>query len=161
MTGWVEIAVVSPDGRRILSGSYDKTMILWDRETGKSIRRFTGHLGIVRGIAFSPDGGRALSCGDDKVIRLWDLELGDLIREFRGHTDFVFSVAFSPDGKLAYSTSGGFLANGWENGTDSAVRVWDVEKGDLVRKMEGHTGLVARVVVSPDGRRLLSWPQPQ
>ena len=95
---------------------------------------------MSRSVAFSPDGRRALSGGDDKVVRLWDLESGDLIREFRGHTEWVFSVAFSPDGRLAYSTSGGFFGAGWQDGTDSAIRVWDVETGQEVRKLEGHKG---------------------
>ena len=79
-----------------------------------------------------------------------------LIREFHGHTEWVFSVAFSPDGRLAYSTSGGFMRDGWRDGTDSAIRVWDVETGQEVRKLEGHKGIVWSVAVSPDGRHVLS-----
>ncbi len=98
--GVVESVVVSPDGSRFLSGSDDKTMILWDRETGQSIRRFRKDTGEVLCVAFAPDGRRALSGGVDKVVRLWDLESGETIREFHGHTEWVFSVAFSPDGRL-------------------------------------------------------------
>jgi WD40 repeat protein len=148
--------VVSPDGRRILSGSKDRTMILWDRETGREIRRFKEQGGSIQSVAISPDGRRALSGSQDTIVRLWDLESGDLIREFRGHTEGVFSVAFSPDGRLAYSTSGGFLRGGWEDGRDAAIRVWDVETGQEVRRMEGHRGIVRSVAVSPDGRRVLS-----
>ena len=107
-------------------------------------------------VAFAPDGRRALSGGADKVVRLWDLESGDLIRELKGHTEWVFSVAFSPDGRRAYSTSGGFMSDIWHDGTDSAIRVWDVETGQEVRKLEGHKGIVWGVAVSPDGRHVLS-----
>jgi WD40 repeat protein len=148
--------VFSPDGRRILSGSRDRTMILWDRETGREICRFKEHGGWIQSVAISPDGRRALSGSQDAIIRLWDLESGDLIREFRGHTEGVFSVAFSPDGRLAYSTSGGFLRGGWEDGRDAAIRVWDVETGREVRRLEGHRGIVRSMAVSPDGRRVLS-----
>ncbi len=150
--GAAEIAVVSPDGRRILSGSNDQTMILWNRETGQPIRRFKAHTDRVNAVAISPDGRRALSGGADKVVRLWDLESGDPIHEFRGHTEWVFSVAFSPDGRRAYSTSGGSSDNGWRDGTDSAIRVWDVETARQVGKLEGHKGIVWRVAISPDGR---------
>jgi WD40 repeat protein len=92
----------------------------------------------------------------DTIVRLWDLESNDVIREFRGHTEYVFSVAFSPDGRLAYSTSGGTPAEGWQDGRDSAIRVWDVETGREVRRMEGHRGLVWSLAISPDGRRVLS-----
>jgi WD40 repeat protein len=154
---FVECAVVSPDGRRVLSGAHNGLMILWDLESRRLIRRFRAHEGRVLTVAFAPDGRRALSGGDDKTIRLWDLESGETIREFPGHSEWVLSVAFSPDGRLAYSSSGGFWANGgWKDGDDSAVRVWDVETGSEIRKLVGHKGLVFRVAVSPDGRRLLS-----
>jgi WD40 repeat protein len=150
----VDCAVVSPDGWRILSGSRDGMLILWDRETGRSIRRFKGHGGAVISVAFAPDGRRALS-GDGAVVRLWDLESGQTIHEFHGHTECVFSVAFSPDGRLGYSTSG-FLNNLRQLGTDSPIRVWDLETGQEVRKLEGHEGNVWSVAVSRDGRHVLS-----
>jgi hypothetical protein len=152
----VTAVVVSPDGRRLLSASVDRTMILWDRDRGQMLRRFRERGGWINSVAISPDGRRALSGGEDGVIRLWDLDSGDMLREFRGHTDWVLCVAFSPDGRLAYSTSGGRYTGVWQDGTDSAIRVWDVETGREVRKLEGHEGMVWSVAVSPDGRRVLS-----
>ncbi len=150
----VEFAVISPEGGRVLSGSADRTAILWDRKTGKVIRKFGPTGGrIISGI-FSPDGRRALTAGEDKIIRLWDLQDGHLIREFKGHDEWVFSLAFSPDGRTAYSTSGG--PDIWRDGKDSAVRVWDVETGRELRRLEGHKGRVLSVDVSPDGRQVLT-----
>ena len=150
------VVVFSPDGRRLLSGSNDETLILWDRETARPIRRLRGHTKEVLAVAMSRDGRRALSGAGDTVVRLWDLESGETIREFRGHTEWVFSVAFSPDGRLAYSGSGGFHDPAWRDGTDSAIRVWDVETGKEVCKLEGHKGIVWSVAVSPNGRYVLS-----
>ena len=158
----VQSVVASPDGRRLLSGSNaseDRTLILWDRDTGRLLRRFRQQGGPVLSVAISPDGRRALSGGLDTVVRLWDTESGDVVREIRGHTEWVFSVAFSPDGRLAYSTSGGRFVGGWQDGTDSAIRVWDVASGRQVRRLDGHRGIVWSVVVSPDGRRVLSGGQ--
>ena len=131
-------------------------LILWDRETAQPVRRFRGHTNEVLAVAISPDGRRGLSGGGDTVVRLWDLEGGDTIREFRGHTEWIFSVAFSPDGRQAYSASGGFFDHGWQDGTDSAIRVWNLETGQEVRKLEGHKGIVWSVAFSPDGRHVLS-----
>jgi serine/threonine protein kinase/WD40 repeat protein len=152
----VESVAVSPDGRRVLSGSSDRTMVLWDIKSRAEVQRFAGHGGWVMSVAFSPDGRQALSGGEDKVIRLWDLETGGLIREFKGHPDWVIRVAFSPDGRRVYSTSGGFHDSDWRKGTDFAVRVWDVETGRQIGKMEGHRGVVWGLSVSPDGRKLLT-----
>jgi len=152
----VNFAAFSPDGGCVLSGSDDRMVTLWDRKTGKVIRKFGPTGGRIFSAVFSPDGRRALSGGEDKVVRLWDLESGNLIREFAGHTEWVFSVAFSSDGRRAFSTSGGFERNGWQHGTDSSVRVWDVQTGKEVRKLEGLKGRVWSVAISPDGRHVLS-----
>jgi WD40 repeat protein len=88
---------ISPDGKRILSGSQDTTMRLWDVDNGTEILKLEGHSNSVRGVALSPDGKRALSAGWDMTVRLWDVENGKEIRRFEGHTeDHVCSVAFSP-----------------------------------------------------------------
>jgi WD40 repeat protein len=149
-----EFATVSPDGKRVLACSDGDIMRLWERETGRLIRRIEQVGGRVLTTAISRDGRRALSAGQDKIVRLWDIDSGKLVRELKGHTEWVFSVAFSRDGKRAYSTSGG--TDPWTDGSDSAVRVWDLETGKEIRKLEGHKGRVFGVAVSPDGKRLLS-----
>ena len=150
----VEFATISPDGGRVLSGGADRMVILWNRTTGGVIRKFGPAGGRILSARFSPDGRRALTAGEDRIIRLWDLATGQLVRELKGHKEWVFSVAFSPDGRLAYSTSGG--PDLWKDGSDSAVRVWDLESGKELRKLEGHKGRVFGVDVSPDGRQVLT-----
>jgi len=67
---YVNSVVFSPDGRQVLSGSDDKTIKLWDVNTGREIRTFSGHTDWIRSVAFSPDGNRILSYSDDETIKL-------------------------------------------------------------------------------------------
>src|SRR4029077_5681383 len=73
----------SPDGRRLLSGSY-KTFQLWDATTGRLVRTFEEHTKTVWPVAFSPDGRYLLTGSFDKTLKLWDAASGQLVRSFDG-----------------------------------------------------------------------------
>jgi WD40 repeat protein len=68
----VNCVAYSPDGKRLASGSNDKTIKLWDVETQKAIATLRGHTGAVLCVAFGPKGERLVSAGDDATVRLWD-----------------------------------------------------------------------------------------
>ena len=148
------MAVISPDGHRILTASVDGALILWELESGRILHRFDPINSYLFTVAFLPDGRHALSGGSDKIVRLLDVERGRVVHELKGHDEWVLSVAPSPDGRVAYSTSGG--PDPWRDGKDSAVRVWDLVTGLQVGNFEGHRGRVPGLSVSPDGRRLLT-----
>ena len=95
----VECAAFSPDGRRIVTASNDKTARIWDAETGQQIMVLSGHSDVVEKVAFSPDGRRIVTSSDDKTARIWDAATGREIMLLSGHTDLVASAAFSPDGR--------------------------------------------------------------
>jgi WD40 repeat protein len=136
----------SPDGRLALTAGNDRTVRLWDVETGKVLRRFEGHTDWVWDVAFSPDGRRALSGagGPDSTLRLWDVATGAELRRFQGHVA-VRKVAFSPDGRQAVS-----------GGSDTTIRLWDVETGQELRRFRGHRDWVEGVAISPRGDHILS-----
>jgi WD40 repeat protein len=81
----------SPDGQRIVSGSYDKTICVWNAMTGEVVAGpFTGHTGYVMSVAFSPDGQQIVSGSGDKTICVWNAMTGEaLAGPFTGHKDSV------------------------------------------------------------------------
>ncbi len=135
----------SPDGKRLASASEDKTVKLWDAQSGQILHTFAGHTEAVFGVAYSPDGKYLASASGDKTVKLWDALSGNEIRTLAGHTEVVFGVAFSPDGKRLASGS-----------RDNKVKVWDVESGDELFALGGHTRPVWSLAFSPDGQRLAS-----
>jgi WD40 repeat protein len=106
-TKQVNSVAFSPNGKRIVSGSIDKTVCIWDAGTGAALREpLQGHSKLVTSVAFSPDGKRIVSGSKDNSVRIWDAETGAALKEpWEGHTNWVTSVAFSPDGKQIVSGS--------------------------------------------------------
>jgi WD40 repeat protein len=150
------VAVSPPDARWILTCEWPNAVRLWNRETTQLIREdFNGNGDTMWSAAFSPDGTRILFGGADRVVHLWDLVTDEHV-PLQGHVDWVMTVAFAPKGQRAYSAGGGFQRDGWHDGTDFAVKVWDLATGQRLRRLEGHRGMVFCVAVSTDGRYLLS-----
>jgi choice-of-anchor C domain-containing protein len=145
-TGEIRRLTVSPDGRQLLTASWDKTLRLWDVASGRELLRWEGHSERVHSAAFLPDGSRALSCGnDDKNVSLWDLKDAHRIRSYLGHAKGLSHVAVCADGHLAVSC-----------GYESTVLVWEVETGQELRRLQGTRGVVETVALSKDGRQVLT-----
>jgi WD40 repeat protein len=142
----INSVVFSPDGHVIATGSVDKTIKLWDAETGSELKTLAGHTEEVNSVAFSPDGKLLASAGGgdwvnlqgerDFKIRLWEAESGRLLNTLGGHSEPVLRVAFSADGRTIASV------------TDQGVALWDVRGGIRLTNFPG----VAEAKFSPDGR---------
>jgi cytochrome c len=130
-------------GARVLTASFDYSVILWDLPARAPIAHLYGHDAAVNAAAFLPD-GRAISASDDGTLAIWDLAGASLLAQLEGHRGKVVAVAVSPDGRLAASA-------GW----DRTVRIWDVERREQTLELAARDNANA-VRFSPDGQRLLA-----
>jgi WD40 repeat protein len=138
-------AAFSPDGKRVVTASDDRTARVWDAATGKPVTRPLEHDDTVLYAAFSPDGRWVVTTSKDKSARVWDATTGDAITKPLEHDKEVKHAAFSPDGKRVVTAS-----------DDRTARVWDAATGKPVTRPLEHDDMVWHVTFSPDGKRLVT-----
>jgi WD40 repeat protein len=136
---------VSADGEKLVSGSRDSTVRLWDTSTG--VEKLVCAAGApAYAAAISADGRLiAAAAAMSKTVTVWDAATGQQLRSLGPHTSSFECVAFSPNGR--------FLAAGSDNAT---VVVWDVDSGGQLASMRGERNRVESVAFSPDGTILLA-----
>ena len=139
----------SPDGKRVVTSSWDKTARIWDVETGLPLRKLVGHASSVNDAAFSPDGKSIVTASNDKTAILWDAASGKVLHTIRGHTGAVYQA-------VLFDTANGAkrLLTASQDGT---VRIWDPESEQVLCTLAGHhKQAVLCVAVSQDGTRILT-----
>ncbi len=145
--GAVASAALSPDGKLLVTGSWDHSAKIWDAATGHAIRKLeNGHTGYINTAEFSPDGRQILTASDDGTARLWDVESGQPTPiVFTGHSDRVLGATFSPDGSRVLTVS-----------SDKTAKLWDRQSGQLQQTLAGHDWGVLCGRFSPDGSRVIT-----
>lgn len=171
----------SPDGRVMASGSYDKTVILWDLTDGSVTATLEGHKDQVFRVEFSPDGKSLASCSGDGTTILWDVGTRKRQMVLAGHGDPMIDVAFTADGSLV-ATAGSHIQL-WKQGhqiwatphsqlffaiafspdqeslacgTKDLIRICDVTDSESFTDLSVQKGMVYQVEYSPDGKWLAS-----
>jgi len=173
----VNTASYSPDGRTIATGSIDRTIRLWNLE-GALLKTIQGHAAAVMRVSFSPAGTQLLSASADKTARLWQVNPpsqlntglsamsvnsdGSIIAiaapdntiqlqhnsnffSLKGHTAPITQIQISPDNTLLISAS-----------ADKTIRLWNIDRGELIRIIAGHNDRVTALSFSPDRQSFAS-----
>jgi WD40 repeat protein len=143
--GLVNSAQFSPDGRRVVTASKNRTARVWEVPSGKPIGEVMKHADAVRSAQFSPDGQRVVTACSDGMAQLWDAASGKPIGEPMKHTGSVRSAWFSPDGQrvvTAYS--------------DGTAQLWNTLTSRPIDEPMKHQSWVNSARFSPDGQRVVS-----
>lgn len=134
----------SPDNLRLISGSTDKTVQVWDAATGQNAVTYQ-HEAFVKTAAWSPDGKYLASGGHDRVVEEQNATTGAIVYAYHRYNGWINGVAWSPDSSRLASA-----------GNDKTARVWDSTTGAHALIYHGHTNDVNAIVWSPDGKRIAS-----
>lgn len=131
----IEALAFSPDGQTLVSGSSDKTVKLWNAQTGELQHTLYGHARPVDAVAFAPNGKIIASGSRDRTVKLWDVQKGELIKTLdnQGRAD---SLAFSPGGKLLATVSARREEADAAVLFHSKVLLWDAQSGEFLRDLE-------------------------
>ena len=153
----VSALAFSPDGARLISGTQQGKIQMWNVATGGTLAAFEEptaleNLDRIAALAFSPD-GTLLAAGTHSQVHLWDVNTRNKLFSVstvhkRGRVIFHNSaepLVFSPDGAI--------LVSGTNNGT---IQLWDVTTGNKITVLDGHTQKVEALKFSPDGKTLVS-----
>ncbi|NBD15042.1 MAG: FHA domain-containing protein [Cyanobacteria bacterium] len=135
----------SPDGATLASASGDKTIKLWNLETGEETLSITAHKLAINALAFSPDGATLASASGDKTIKLWNLETGEETLSITAHKLAINALAFSPDGATLASASG-----------DKTIKLWNLETGEETLSMSTQKSIISALTFSPEKQLLAS-----
>ena len=149
--GVVNNVAFSPDGKSLVAGDYEGSVVLWDLTSKAARARRRGHQLSVTSLAFSPDGKRFATASKDNDIKLWDTATGDEVAHYKegpgsGWADASCYAAFAPSGRAIFSVS------------EMKVRLRDLETGKItaIRELSlgGRKLYVEKMVFSPDCKTL-------
>jgi WD40 repeat protein len=120
----VKAVAASPNGIYLATGSRDKTVKIWDRQTGLEIRTLVGHEHTINALNFSPNGELLATSSADGTARVWEISSGKQLFSSPVHDKYITAVAFHPNGKFfAY---GGYI---------DSINIYSIPEGKLIKRL--------------------------
>jgi WD40 repeat protein len=183
--GRVNSVHVTPDGKYTITGGSDRLIKIWDLQSGSELQTLRGHTNAVNQLEITGDGKFIVSASEDKTIKIWDLPTGQLRQTLEGHTSGVKVVSVSPNNRilasggndqiivwnvatgqrvralpgskstrsLTFSKDGEYLLSTHADGT---IKLWDWQKGTLLKTVQGHSESIGAIVICPNNRTLVT-----
>jgi WD40 repeat protein len=139
---YIKSLAISPDGSKLLTGSSDHTVKLWDIQSGAVLHTFNHQL-AVESVAFSHDGSKIITGSDDRTAKVWDTQSGIVLHTLQ-HGHRVCLVTFNKDDSQIITGS-----------DDRTVKVWDAYSGNPIHTFDNDR-LPRVLAVSPDGAQVLT-----
>lgn len=136
---------MTADDQRVVSASSDKTLRIWDLESGEAIAVLEGHAASVDGCAVTTDGKYVVSASVDDTLKVWDVEGARAPSTLDGHVGSVNACAMTANSRRAVSAS-----------SDRVLKVWDLESGHVLTTLQGHSDAVQACAITADGQRVVS-----
>jgi WD40 repeat protein len=133
------------DSSKIVSGSLDKTIKIWDAVSGESLNTLEGHFESVSSVSWNHDSSKIVSGSYDETIKIWDAVSGELLNTLLGHSHRVRSVSWNHDSSKVVSGS-----------RDKTIKIWDAVSGELLNTLEGHSDDVISVSWNHDSSKIVS-----
>lgn len=145
-----------------MSGSWDKTIILWDINTGSKLISLVGHTEVINSIKMIDD--RCVSASSDSKLIIWDLKITKNEKSKKkilvDHFDFQLLSGHNSD-VYCLDVNKDYIASG---GADSLVIIWSYSTGELLYKLTGHLGIVRfvylddnKLVSGGDSKKIIVW----
>jgi WD40 repeat protein len=185
-TSPVTSVAYSPNGKYLVTASWDNTAKIWQASDGRLLSDLKGHTESLVSASFSPDGKYIVTASKDSTARLWLAANGRLLRELKGHKHWLNNATFSPNGKYVITASQDHTAIIWLVATglpvvelrhtnevataqfsldgnyvvtaswDSTAKIWLAATGRLHKTLRGHTDFINTATYSPDGKAIVT-----
>ncbi|HEX8107473.1 MAG TPA: WD40 repeat domain-containing protein [Kofleriaceae bacterium] len=171
-TGEVNACAVTPDGRHVVSTSWDQTLKVWELASGRALTTLAGHTDVVTACTVTPDGQHVISASWDQTLKVWELATGRARATLEGFTTptvEVDVVALKADAHPCLIAGAGIEAKAEHR--IMTPHLLAVGKGRQLEQvleehtaggglsLEGHAGWVTACAVTPDGRHVVSASQ--
>jgi WD40 repeat protein len=144
-TNRVDVLMLSTDAKKLITGSRDTTIKVWDLQSGECLQTLEGHSNRISALEFTPDQKRLVSGAEDKTLKVWDLGTGKCLTTLYGHGGAVGAIALTSSGKHVISAS-----------DDATVKVWDLTKHYPNVQLNRHRARISALAVTPNDKKVIS-----